>query len=69
MTPENEAKRLGLEYIGMNQVDIVNYGQDAKKGEPLYYFNDLETKSTLAVFDLSELEDKVIESRKKFKGE
>jgi len=63
MNPELEAKRLGLEYLDTTSVLPFN---DA----PFYWFNDPEcNNSTIAIFDLSELEDKVIESRKIFKGE
>ena len=58
-SPQEVALQFNLEYIGTTK----NF-QDG-----LMYFNDLETKSTIAVYDLSELEDKVTESRKKFKGE
>ena len=65
-SPHEIAKQFNLEYIGCNQVDIVNYGQVYKKMKKLYYFNDSETLSTLAVYDLSELESKITESRKRF---
>ena len=68
-SPQEVALQFNLEYIGCNQVDIVNYGQVYKKMKKLYYFNDSETLSTIAVYDLSELGFKVTESRKKFKGE
>ena len=68
-SPHDVALQFNLEYIGCNKVDIVNYGQVYKKMKKLYYFNDSETLSTIAVYDLSELGFKVTESRKKFKGE
>ena len=54
-SPEEIAKQFNLEYLATK--------------DNLIYFNDLETKSTITVYDLSELEDKITESRKKFKGE
>ena len=69
MTQELEADRLGLDYIGMNEIIERRY-REKLVGEhsvtKIYYFNDLLTRSTIAVFDLKELEDKVIKSRKKF---
>ena len=55
-SPLEVALQFNLEYIGTTE----NF-QDG-----LMYFNDLETKSTIVVYDLSELESKVTESRKKF---
>ena len=75
-SPDEVAEQFNLEYIGSSETDI----KAAKKAKQLgfavkfhkdetaiYFFNDLETKSTLAVYDLSEVEDKITESRKKFK--
>ena len=53
MKPKEEADRLGLVYTG--------YELD------MYWFNDLQTKSTLTVHELEELEDKVNKSREEFK--
>lgn len=96
MTPESEAKRLGLEYIGMNtlpedcpnkycdggQRDMSESGfaewdemencPDCINGKievSLYQFTVPETGTTIGVYDLSELEYKLKESRKKFKAE
>ena len=54
-SPHEVAEQFNLEYLATK--------------DNLMYFNDLETKSTVTVYDLSELEDKITESRKKFKGE
>ena len=63
MTPKSEAKRLGLDYIGFTKLwKGANYAPH----ELLYYFTDPKTKSTIAVFDLSKLEDKMNASRKTF---
>lgn len=63
MTPESIAKELGVEYIGCH--DIFWTVPPQKQ----YLFNDPITKSTIAVYELSELESKLKKSRKKFKVE
>ena len=60
-SPHEIAEQFNLEYIGNGNNEI--------RGKSLYYFNDLSTKSTIVVYNLSEFESKVTESRKKFKGE
>ena len=53
MKPKEEANRLGLVYTG--------YELD------MYWFNDLQTESTLVVHELEELEDRVNKSREECK--
>ena len=67
-SPQEVALQFNLEYIGFTRI-WKGLSREDKYAKRLMYFNDLETKSTIAVYDLSELEDKVTESRKKFKGE
>lgn len=67
MTPESEAKRLGLDYIGFTEVtDYTRYGAKDR----LYQFNDPKcNNTTIAVWDVPDIENKMNQSRKTFKGE
>ena len=60
-SPEEIAKQFNLEYLGKGK-GLLRLTNDTY----LHYFNDLQTKSTITVYDLSELEDKITESRKNF---
>ena len=64
-SPYDVALQFNLEYIGFTRI-WKGLSREDKYAKRLMYFNDLETKSTIVVYDLSELESKVTESRKKF---